>query len=54
MTLRQIIEQANEQTNYQEACYYIVSQLEKLVPDWNKREMIILKIEELYQIKIVY
>ena len=54
MTLRQIIEQANKQTNFQEACYYIVSELEKIIPDWDKRQMIIEKIEELYQIELVY
>ena len=52
--IKHIIEQANEQTNYQEACYYIVSQLEKLIPDWDKRQRIIEKIEELYNVELVY
>ena len=52
--IKHIIEQANEQINFQEACYYIVSELEKIIPDWDKRQQIIEKIEELYQIELIY
>lgn len=54
MTLKQIITEANNKPNFQESCWYIVSELEKLIPDWNKRQSVIEQIEWLYGVKICY
>ena len=54
MTLKQIIAEANNKPNFQESCWYIVSELEKLIPDWDKRQSVIEQIEWLYGVKICY
>lgn len=52
--INRIIEIANEKENFQEACYYIVSELEKLIPNWDKREKVINQIELDYNVRLVY
>ena len=52
--LETIINQANEKENLQEACIYIVSELEKLTSNWDIRQRIIEHIEEAYNINIIY
>ena len=49
-----IIEKANEKETFQEACFFIVSELEKICPDREKKEMIIEFIEKEYNTKLVY
>ena len=52
--LEKIISEANLKRDFQEASYFIVSELEKLIPNWDKREEVILQIEEEYNAKLVY
>lgn len=49
-----IIDKANEKENFQEACYYIVSEIEKISPNWDIRQNIIEQIEKEYNTNIIY
>ena len=49
-----IIDKANEKETFQEACFYIVNEIEKISPNWNIRQSIIEQIEKEYNTKIIY
>lgn len=49
-----IINNANEKENFQEACYYIVSEIEKITKDWDLQQKIINHIEQIYDVNIIY
>lgn len=52
--INRIINEANEKNNFQEACFFIISELEKICPDREKREMIIEFIEKEYNTELSY
>lgn len=52
--LKTIIDKANEKTTFQDACYYIVEELERIFPDWDTREKVIQQIEKEYNTNIIY
>ena len=49
-----IIDNANEKENYQEACFYIVSEIGKIAPNWDIQQKIISQIEQIYDVNIIY
>lgn len=52
--IQTIINKANEKENFQEACFYIVNEIEKISPNWDIRQSIIEQIEKEYNTKIIY
>ncbi len=53
--IEKIVQASNSFKSFQEACFFIVSEIEKLTcGDWNKKEKIISQIEQEYQTILLY
>ena len=52
--IEKIVSVANNEKTFSETCFFIVSELEKIFSDWDKKELAISYIEKEYYTKLVY
>lgn len=53
-SIEKIVSAANNEKTFSDACFYIVSELEKIFSDWNKKELAISYIEKECNTHLVY